>query len=491
MNLRSKRIAWQWVTEHALARIGKNALALLAAQAGAKLFNLVLTAQLTRTLGVAALGRYLLALTVETIALAVADLGIDVYTVRELARVPGIPKTGPCVRPHSAPSHGSQAETGDRPEADQSPRVDNDRDRRELWGTVLALKLLTALCGTLILNLIVGPLFFSGERSTLIAIASLALLPDAWNGIATAAIKARQRMEISSAINLATRLLATIAGVLLVRSGKDERAVLLAYAAASLLGSCAFVAVLCAWRCAWQMGARLSGFQQRWRTVLREAAPFAVTGIVAILYSRIDLLMLAHWQGDLAAGLYGAAHRVWEALGMIPASLLDALFPELSRVGADRANHGRLRDLYRRGQMLIWLLIGLIALPCMVVAPRLMALLYGQSSDTAIVSALFRALMLAFPFTYLYLLNGHLLYAVGEQLRVTQAVIAATAANGLLNALAIPRWSYRGATGVAILSQILLYALLQGIVAPRLAERRAEPSCVPQAPDAKGHGESL
>jgi O-antigen/teichoic acid export membrane protein len=183
--------------------------------------------------------------------------------------------------------------------------------------------------------------------------------------------------------------------------------------------------------------------------------------MVAILYSRLDLLLLAHWQGDRAAGLYGSAHRLWEALGMIPASLLDALFPELSRVGANADNHARLRALYRRGRTLIALLIMVLAVPCFVLAPRLMTLLYGQSADTATASALFRALLFAFPFTYLYLLNGHLLYAIGQQLWVTRAMIVATAASGILNALVIPRWSYRGAAGAAILSQILLYILLR------------------------------
>jgi O-antigen/teichoic acid export membrane protein len=467
MTLRSTRTIWEWVTGHALARVGKNAFALLAAQVGAKLLNLALTAQLARALGVAALGRYLLAMTVQTITLAVADLGINLYTVRELAR-------------------GGTAEINawtsvDPGQAGVDRTIEsNGREDQELWGTALALKLLAALCGTLALNLIIAPLFFPGQRRTLIAIASLSLLPDAMNGIATAAIKARQRMEISSAINLATRLAAALAGVLLVWSGKDERSVLLAYAAASLLGSCAFISVLWVWR----MRARLDGLRQRWRAFLREAAPFAVTGIVAILYTRIDLLMLAHWQGDLAAGLYGAAYRVWEALGILPASLLDALFPELSRVGADRENHAPLRALYRRGRMLVWLLIGLVAAPCWVFAPHLMALLYGQSADTAIASALFRALLISFPFTYLYLLNGHLLYAVGQQLWVTKAMIAATAANALLNALLIPRWSYQGAAGAAIVSQVLLYAFLQGI-AGRTVLRAAE------TPDPAKGGEQL
>jgi O-antigen/teichoic acid export membrane protein len=330
--------------------------------------------------------------------------------------------------------------------------------------------LLAASGALLVVNLVVTPLFFPGERRALIAIASLALLPEALSGLATALIKARQRMEISSAINLAVRLAAAVSGVLLVQRGYQERAVLWAYVVAALLGACAFVGVLWAWR----VRARVGDLVRRGRTVLREAVPFAITGMVTILYSRIDLLVLAHWQGDLAAGLYGAAYRVWEALGMIPASALDALFPELSRVSASAQDRARLQVLYHRGQMFVWLLVVLVALPCFVLSPRMMALLYGQGADTAIASTLFRILLFAFPFTYLYLLNGHLLYALGEQLWVTRAMVAATAVNALLNVLAIPRWSYWGATGVALFSQILLYALLRGIAGRYVLRAAAE-----------------
>jgi O-antigen/teichoic acid export membrane protein len=172
---------------------------------------------------------------------------------------------------------------------------------------------------------------------------------------------------------------------------------------------------------------------------------------------------------------------------MIPASLLDALLPELSRVGSDEQNHAPLRTLYRRARTLVWLLVGLIALPGLLLAPWGMALLYGRGADSALAGALFRALLLSWPFTYLYLLNGHLLYAVGRQVWVTKAMVGATAANALLNALFIPRWSYWGAAGTAILSQILLYALLQNGV--RRTWTRARVKQAPHSPAQVGRSQ--
>lgn len=412
---------WQRIQRGALARVGKNALALLAAQTGARLLNLVLIAQLTRAAGAAGLGRYLLAMTIEGVAVAIADLGMNIWTTREFSRE------------HTA------------------------ADAEALWGTVLSLKMLAAASGILVLNVVVAPLFFPGQRRLLIAVVSPALLCDAFNGLAAARIKAQQRMELSSGITLSANVVTVLLGVILLRAGYDERGLLIAYWGIGALASAAYLSILSRWR----VRPHWVNLPRRWRQVLREAAPFAVTGMVAMLYKRIDLLMLSYWQGDLAAGLYGAAYRLWEALGILPAAFLDALFPELSRLGDGRVGWAQLRSLYQRGRLITWLVTVLLALPALVGAPYLMSALYGQTPESPGATAVFRVLLLALPFTYLYLLNGHALYAVGQQRRVTAIMVVVVAANALANGVAVPRWGYWGAVAVACLSELLLFVLLQ------------------------------
>jgi O-antigen/teichoic acid export membrane protein len=220
----------------------------------------------------------------------------------------------------------------------------------------------------------------------------------------------------------------------------------------------------------WRMGIRWQAvlprgdFLVRWRSVLCESMPFAVTGIVAMLYTRVDLLLLSFWQGDAAAGLYGMAYRLWEAMGMIPSSFLDALFPELARLGGVGVDGGRLLALYRRGWQIVCAGAALLMAAAQMAATALIVLLYGRTPDTSLSVGVLRLLLLAFPFTYLYLLNGHTLYAAGQQQRVTVAMVGVTTTKVLLNAWAVPRWSYWGAAGVALASEFLLFAWLQFLV---------------------------
>ncbi|MBN1921810.1 MAG: flippase [Anaerolineae bacterium] len=400
-------------------RVSKNAVALLMARVTMLLLGLWLNGQLTRAVGIARFGRYLLALTVEGITLAVVNAGLNLYATREFAR-------------------------------------ETYEDQAALLGSVLALKAFLALGAIVLLNGVIAPLFFAGTQQAVIAIASLGLLPQALNSGMEALFKGRQRMELSSLIEVLSRLAGVLAGLVFIVQGGDERHVLICGVVGYMLGTVAYGSVLHMWHIA----PRWRGWHTRAVTLLREALPFAGADIVAMLYRRADLLLLSMWHGDVAVGIYGAAYRLWETLGLLPASFLDALFPELVRRASTTTGRLRLRQLTWRGGLGLTALVVLIGGPSFWLAPQAMTVLYGDIAGVETATNLLRLLILALPCTYLYLLNGHILYAAGEQSRVLKAMAAVTLGNVAVNALLIPRWSYWGAATTALLSEIGLLALL-------------------------------
>jgi O-antigen/teichoic acid export membrane protein len=198
------------------------------------------------------------------------------------------------------------------------------------------------------------------------------------------------------------------------------------------------------------------------RRHLAESVPFAFAGFFAILYARIDVLLLGGWYGEMTVGTYGAAYRLWEAAGLLPASLLDALFPEVARTAARGDGAERLRRLLRRGT------------PAMVVAGLalsgagglaagwLLPLVYGSGDGITASIQSFRILIWAIPAIFLYLLGGHVLYAVGLQRRVTATMLGIALFNGVVNLMLIPRWAETGAAMTMLISEWVLCALLVG-----------------------------
>jgi len=411
---------WRGQLGLAALRVGKNAAARLAAQVVARLLSLVLVALVARHEGAASLGRYVLVVTVAGIAGAVSDVGLNMFVTREAAHVAGA------------------------------------QDQREFLGRVLPLKALLSLGGFVSLIAVAALVPFPQATKRLIPLGGLVLLPDALLGAMGALVNARQRMEVSGALNLAARLAAVAGSFLALILGYGVAGVLGCTAGASLLGVLPYLVVLRHWgllsRWRWDPPA--------WRAYLAESYPFALTSIIAMAYARLDLVLLGLWRGDVAAGWYGAAYKLWEAVGLLPASLLDAMFPEMSRLSGSREGMQRLRHLFRtagRAMLVGGLLLGVGgALGARVLVP----LIYGPGGSHAPTVLAFRVLVWAIPAMFLYLLSGHTLYAVGRQRRVTASMLVIGLANVGLNVVAIPRWGYLGAAAVALLSGWLLCATL-------------------------------
>ncbi|MGD9404384.1 MAG: flippase [Anaerolineae bacterium] len=418
-----------------LLRVGKNALARFLAQVWVRLLSMVLVALVARYESAEGLGRYVLVLTIVGFAGALFDLGLTTFLTREVAR-------------------------------------EGDLDRqRNLLGTVLSLRLVLSIAGTLGLLALATFAPFPAETRRLLPIGALLVLPEAIMGILRALVHARQRMEISGGIDMVVRLVAVAVSFLALRVGFGVLGVLLAAFGASLLGVLMYAVVT--WR--WRVLRHFPWAPTAWRACLAESYPFALTSIAAVIYTRIDLVLLGLWQGEIVTGWYAAAYKLWEAVGLLPASVLEALFPEMSRLSTRPGGRQGLSRLFRNASWIMVVAGLLLAAAGMLIAPLLMTIVYGSEGNYAPAVLPFRLLICAVPAMFLYLLGGHVLYALGKQRRVTVVMMAVGVVNVVLNVALIPRWSYWAAAAVALLCEWLLAGLLYPQARRALAAREVEP----------------
>jgi O-antigen/teichoic acid export membrane protein len=314
---------------------------------------------------------------------------------------------------------------------------------------------LATLGAGLLAGLALGP-FFAAEIRKLLPIGALALLPQAMTGVLASFINGRKRMDVSSAFDMAMRLL-TVAGAWpALRAGHGVTGVLASTAGSGLLGVVFHTLALQRWG----LLPRVRLVPATWWAHLSAAYPFALTGIIAMAYARLDLVLLSAWQGDVAAGQYGAAYKLWEALGLLPSSLLDAMFPEMARLAGEHEGRSRLRAILRRSGPLLAAVGMLLSAAGVTLAGRLIPLVFGRAETQAPSIAALRILVWAIPAMFLYLLSGHILYALGHQRRVTWAMLVVAVVNVGLNVVVIPRWSVLGVGGVALSTAWLLCGIL-------------------------------
>lgn len=115
--------------------------------------------------------------------------------------------------------------------------------------------------------------------------------------------------------------------------------------------------------------------------LLKDSWPLALSGIVVMIYMRIDQVMIKNMISNEAVGYYSAAVRISEAWYFIPVTLCNSIFPAIvnaKNVSKEFYNN-RMQKLY---DLLTWLAIG-IAVPVTIFSNQIIQLLFGSEFSSA------------------------------------------------------------------------------------------------------------
>jgi O-antigen/teichoic acid export membrane protein len=189
-------------------------------------------------------------------------------------------------------------------------------------------------------------------------------------------------------------------------------------------------------------------FARKAMALLKESAPLLLAGIAVFIYMRIDQFMIAGYLGPTQVGLYSAVVVVSEAPLVLPAILLRAALPMLSREASAPAQDAAFEGLMRA---CFWF-HALLALVLAAAAVPLVRLLYGEAYLPAVEA--FRIVVLGAPFVALGVVSSGWLVirrCTGHALRRT---LLGMAVNIVLNVVLIPRMGIAGAALATLLAQL-------------------------------------
>lgn len=390
---------------HGLRRIARNTAWQLADRLLRMGIGLVVAILTARHLGPAQFGELALAVTAAALLSAFTALGIDAVIVRNIVR---------------------------------------DADARfAILGTSLTLRLLTGSLGAVGLSLAAGWLPDDGALVPIIApiliLHSFDVI-DLW-------FQSQVQIGWVVAARLASFLAAAVGKLLLI----VHQAPVAAFAWAHLGEACLTAAALAvAYRCA---GQRLRDWRFDpivARSLLRDAGPLLLSSVFAALYMRMDQFFLAWFSTAHELGVYCVAVRFAEVWYVIPAALASSTYPSVvAALGASpELLHRRMQRLYD----VVSLICYAIAIPVTVVAPWVIALLYGERFAGA--GPALMILIWTLHFTGLGMARSSYLTARNLLGLHTLTVLSACLVNLALNVLLIPAW---GAVGAAFAS-VIAYA---------------------------------
>ena len=189
-----------------------------------------------------------------------------------------------------------------------------------------------------------------------------------------------------------------------------------------------------------------------WKSTIKEALPFGLTGISGMVYTYIDSVMLSLFQGNEVVGWYNAAYRLILALLYIPITINITLFPSMSQFHiSSKDSLNLITEKYFKLMVITGIPLGAAVT---ILADNLIILIFGYGYLQSIVAL--QILIWTTVFTFIGAAFIRLLEATNRQLIMTKVSAICVVVNIVLNLILIPSFSYVGASIATVVTEIIL-----------------------------------
>lgn len=207
-------------------------------------------------------------------------------------------------------------------------------------------------------------------------------------------------------------------------------------------------------------------FNRLWKS-LRMAYPFAIFGVLWILYYQLDLLMLQGLATTEETGFYGAAYRIIEIFSALPRVIFYVALTRFARCHAE--NPERLsEEIYKSIRLLLVVMLPIL-LGAEFFQTTLVKILYGEAFTPAIASL--AILLPSLGVKMFGTLITSFLQATQQEKHLPPLLLSTVLLNVVANAILIPRLGGVGAATATLLSEIAL-VIAGSIIIIRMDYRR-------------------
>ena len=310
--------------------------------------------------------------------------------------------------------------------------------------TILGTAFIVRLCaGALAVPLSIGALFLirPGDQLALIMVVLLSSslvfqavdVIDLW-------FQSRVATRNVVLVRISAFCISSAAKLTCVLSGASITAIIVATAIEALLACCGLLFI---YRIAEERITAWRFCKKQFQRLISTAFPMMLSGIVLMVYLRIDQVMLGAMVPEHEVGLYAAAVRISEIWYFVPAAIVSSVFPGIvSLKNSDPAAFtSKMQQLYK----LMAFLGYSIAIIVTLLSPWLIQLLFGASYKPA--APLLAILIWAGLFANLTIARNAHFIALDHGKVLLWCTTSGAVSNIILNLLLIPRY---GAMGAAI-----------------------------------------
>lgn len=192
-------------------------------------------------------------------------------------------------------------------------------------------------------------------------------------------------------------------------------------------------------------------FNHLWQS-LQMAYPFAIFGVLWILYYQLDLLMLQSLATSEETGLYGAAYRIIEIFSALPRVIFYVALTRFAQCYAKEPERLS-EEIYKSTRLLLVVMLPVL-LGAELFQTSIIQMLYGEAFTGAIAPLAILLPSLAVKMFGTLIIS--LLQATKQENYLPPLLLSTVVVNVLANAILIPNLGALGAAIATLLSEIML-----------------------------------
>ena len=392
-------------------RIAKNSTFIFLGDAIGHILQLVLVVYLVRCLGDVTFGKYAFVFAFTSFFMILSDLGLNVLSIREIAR--DTSKAG------------------------------------EYLTNISITKFILSLIAIVLIIVTINLMHYPPDTTLAVYIVGGVTVFTSFTSSFRSIFRAFERMEYETITKIAEKILifGSVMPVLFLGYGLIEvvSAMLIAQALIFLLTLMVVIKKF--------TRPKLSFDPSLCKSLIKEALPFGLASVFAVIYFHTDTVMLSMMKGDAVVGWYNAAYRLVMGTLFIPGAFVGALYPVLSRCFT--SSKDSLMFVYKKSFKFLLMLAIPLGIGTTLLADEIILFLYGEDFVHSIIAL--QILIWVASILCLTQIIGYTLFSINKQLVDTRIAGASALLNVGLNLLLIPTYSYVGAGVASIVSQVFVF----------------------------------
>lgn len=206
----------------------------------------------------------------------------------------------------------------------------------------------------------------------------------------------------------------------------------------------------------WKNGFHVRVSFRMGKKLLKQSYHYMISGLIAILYSKIDQVMLGEMLDSTSVGLYSAALTIAGLWGMIPSAFIQSVSPILYK-NAEEARGTFLKRL-KQSYAGIWILNVCWSLFVSVFSYWIVLLLYGseylEARSALVIVVWYSGISSIGSLTQVYLATEN------KNKYVNYFAVAGLITDVILNFLLIPRFGIMGAAATTLVTYIVIHIIM-------------------------------